>query len=444
MDVEAVCRTIFDEVWNRDNYAAVRHWARGQWVMDDWQEPPTRPGLYALLDLINAYKAFVPDLSFRITRQIREARTVATFWSARGQHTGLMSSVPSTGMAVSLSGAASVEVSRRGGIERLSGVWDVGSFMRQTGVSDEQLRGLLRLPDSEIPMRVVSEVDATPIVLFPTLSLPGWLTWRRFTETLKCRAPVATFQFIGNRLAFVGADSTGYSVRRESDAVKRGLDRAALKGPFHIVGHSAGGTIALRFALDWPDAVKSLTLVEPGSAWILEATGRIDEKIARFLTSRLRTYRRRATPARYAAFLKKSYGDPNYEPLKSPFWPLFCAYRGNLQFRTALLTHRDDLVRLRCLRVPVLLVRGKDSDCFHRRVVDTLSEILPDVRVAELPGGHVPHGGPGAEPFLNLLATFQHAADDLTVSRQSAGEPIDARRDWEQAGDSGHTGSLHS
>ena len=39
--------------------------------------------------------------------------------------------------------------------------------------------------------------------------------------------------------------------------------RAALEQPLHLIGHSFGATIALRLAVENPEAVKTLTLIEP-------------------------------------------------------------------------------------------------------------------------------------------------------------------------------------
>ena len=38
---------------------------------------------------------------------------------------------------------------------------------------------------------------------------------------------------------------------------------AALEGPAHVIGHSFGGTVALRLAVERPDLVSRLTLIEP-------------------------------------------------------------------------------------------------------------------------------------------------------------------------------------
>lgn len=52
---------------------------------------------------------------------------------------------------------------------------------------------------------------------------------------------------------------TGQDYHSESLAVARALTDA----PTHVVGHSFGATVALRFALDAPEKVSRLTLIEP-------------------------------------------------------------------------------------------------------------------------------------------------------------------------------------
>jgi pimeloyl-ACP methyl ester carboxylesterase len=40
--------------------------------------------------------------------------------------------------------------------------------------------------------------------------------------------------------------------------------------PFHLVGHSYGGAVALRFALNYPERLRSLTLIEPSCFHLLK------------------------------------------------------------------------------------------------------------------------------------------------------------------------------
>ena len=49
------------------------------------------------------------------------------------------------------------------------------------------------------------------------------------------------------------------------------IHEAALDGaPFHLIGHSYGGAVALRFALSFPERLRSLTLIEPSCFHILK------------------------------------------------------------------------------------------------------------------------------------------------------------------------------
>src|SRR5262249_55224829 len=61
----------------------------------------------------------------------------------------------------------------------------------------------------------------------------------------------------------------GYSVRSESEAMRRSLDHLGLGTPLDIVGHSFGALVALDFALEHPDRVRTLTLAEPPAFWVV-------------------------------------------------------------------------------------------------------------------------------------------------------------------------------
>ncbi len=48
-----------------------------------------------------------------------------------------------------------------------------------------------------------------------------------------------------------------------ADAVLAHADPPSHHGPIHLVGHSYGGAVALRFAMQQPERLRSLVLIEP-------------------------------------------------------------------------------------------------------------------------------------------------------------------------------------
>lgn len=402
---ESVCRELFERVLNSEDHARLLEIVPQDFRIDDARFGKSGPVL--LVDLINAYKSAVPDLSFRVTGQTGDDGTVTTHWSARGRHNGLGLGAWPTGRRVTFGGVLLASISPTGVVREMHGRWDVAGFLARIGGKPDAFMRAARLPSHDIPVRTVMEHRGRTILLFPAMTLPGWMTWRRAIEVLKDDALVVTFQLISNRLALEGGDlPKAYSLKTETHAIERALKRTDVPRPLNVVGHSAGGAIALDFALDAKRAVRSLTLIEPSLAWVLEGTGAMDPELSEFLEERIALYSRNLTADEYASFLERALDVPGYDPKRSSSWGLLRAYRHNMRFRSALYTHRDRLERLRSVRFPVLLVRGERSGRFHREVIRALEANLPNVRSIELPGGHAPHFGDGMPRFLNELSRF--------------------------------------
>ena len=171
--------------------------------------------------------------------------------------------------------------------------------------------------------------------------------------------------------------------------------------PMHIIGHSFGATVALRVALDHPDRVRSLTLIEP-------------------------------------VFFTAAHGTPEHEAYKTAFAPFVAAIEeGNralaaerftdiwgagvpwLQLpegQRRYITDRIHLIRagdpaingdnanqlsqgrLEALEVPTLLLRGDLSDPITRAINATLGTRLPKAQSTVIKG--VGHMGPISDPKL--------------------------------------------
>jgi pimeloyl-ACP methyl ester carboxylesterase len=240
--------------------------------------------------------------------------------------------------------------------------------------------------------------------------LTGALSWAPHAERLAPARTVARAQPLGVQLALDERPlPAGYGVRMESAALVRALDARGFRDPIDVVGWSYGGLIALDLALEHPARIRSLTLIEPSSFWVLPDHGRGDPKV-RALEATERAWARGVSEDDLAAFLiDAAIVAPGESPRAHPRWPIWVRHRQALAAGFAEFDHRDDPSRLRAFRRPVLLVAGEGTAPYFRLVVDALARELPRGRVVELPGGHV---APlvAFDRFLDELAAFHDAA----------------------------------
>jgi pimeloyl-ACP methyl ester carboxylesterase len=148
-------------------------------------------------------------------------------------------------------------------------------------------------------------------------------------------------------------------------------------GPLSLVGHSYGALVALRFALDRPERVRRLALVEaplPPSrlAEMRAFQERTPEQMADALPAAMR--RTLARDGRQAARLLASLG--------------FLISESSL---LADMVAEPDLpdASLAALACPVLCVYGTESSC--RDVGTRLERVIPGARLVFLKGGHFLH-----------------------------------------------------
>lgn len=411
-------RRIIDDVWNAESHAAAIGLIPADFSLGDAMVPSARQGPLLMLELLHLYKSCIPNLTLSVRRQLITRDAVATFWSAKGQYSGRAFGRAQLGHEVHLQGAFVAESAPSGRLRILDNHWDCGTFIGSIGASPMELAKALRPSRNEIRIRTFPGHPGMPLVLFPTLSLPGWIGWRRLLRDYWGKSERVTFQLLGNRWAFEGQDAVeSYSVRKEALAIKASLEKAQISTPFDAVAHSAGGCFALDFALRNPSSMRTLTLIEPSLAWVLRGAGALDAELRAYIERRMRHYNAGITERQYARFIQET-ANKRVDLRSSPYWPDVCAYRENMKFRPAIYRHRDRVARLKDIQIPVLLVRGRHSDRFHCRTIEILESLIPSSRVVVMPGGHSPHLGRGLAPFMRHLSHFLAEASEPVKGRR--------------------------
>ena len=175
---------------------------------------------------------------------------------------------------------------------------------------------------------------------------------------------------------------------RDADDVAKLLGQGA-----HLVGHSYGGVVSLLAAARRPDAVRSLTAIEPPAFGVARGDQAVEELIRDIDAAT------RATddPAEYRMLFLQGFGFPAQPtPLEGPH---LVAARSSMRERPP--WEADiPLAQLAAARFPVLLVRGDwcpAPDTARARagaafasVCEVLEKRL-DAEVATFPAAHSPH-----------------------------------------------------
>ena len=211
--------------------------------------------------------------------------------------------------------------------------------------------------------------------------------WRSLTEILNGHRRVLAPDLRG----YGESDARPGEPDLVDEAAIVGALAARAGGPIDLVGHSYGGAVALRFALEQPELVRSLTLIEPvafhllrqdwaGRDWLLAEVQAIASAVARD--------RNGAGMRRFVDYWNGSgtwAGLPDDK--RSGLARLAATVAENF---AAAVAEAIPLETYRHIQVPALLFRGANSPAPARRIVGLLGSTLPNARIRTVPGaGHM-------------------------------------------------------
>jgi pimeloyl-ACP methyl ester carboxylesterase len=250
-----------------------------------------------------------------------------------------------------------------------------------------------------------------PVVMLHS-SLASKAQWLALGERMSARFQVIALDLCGYGDNPLPSCRERFSVDDEVRLVAEHVDRlVAPHQRVHLVGHSYGGLVALRFAQRMRGRVASLSLYEPVVFGMLEHEDEALAEITRLAGDirRLLAHERRDDAAR--AFVDFWNGAGTFASL-SPGARAGAA-RGMdkvaLDFRAAWdwRPHPDDL---QCIVSPTLLLTGTRSPRVVQHIVKLLARRLPHSRVATLDAGHMgpltagQRVNPWIEAFVDMCA----------------------------------------
>lgn len=197
-----------------------------------------------------------------------------------------------------------------------------------------------------------------------------------------------------------------YSVGMESEAIKYNLDSLHIKEPIVLVGHSYGGVIALDFALNYPNRIRSLVLIEPPVFGMAEAKNESPEGMKKMqkLVKEL-TPQADITEDQVERFRCALLNCDSFSIRQHPQWATWVKQKNRLRGLSAIGKFKMSLKKLHQFQKPVLIITGTETVTFHKRIDELLTEAFPFARQIIIQSGHaIPTTAP--KELLKYLLEF--------------------------------------
>jgi pimeloyl-ACP methyl ester carboxylesterase len=218
--------------------------------------------------------------------------------------------------------------------------------------------------------------------------------WRSLTEALQGRWRVLAPDLPGYGQTDPRPGPASPGLGDEAALVDALLGRSAER--IHLVGHSYGGAVALRFAADRPARLLSLTLIEPVAFHLLgrapEGTREHDllrevAAIAAAVTDAAAT----GDDQGMARFIDYWSGAGTWLRLRPEAQHALAAQTAQVARNFCAVT--SERARFGCLRrieVPTLVLSGSASPAPARRIAELVAQLLPKARLQTVDGaGHL-------------------------------------------------------
>jgi pimeloyl-ACP methyl ester carboxylesterase len=236
--------------------------------------------------------------------------------------------------------------------------------------------------------------------------------WRSLARLLKGEYRVIAFDLYGYGATPLPTGIDNFSLGDEIALIERGLKGLLEAGePFHLVGHSYGGAVALRLAHDRPQRVRTLALFEPVAFHLLRQDDPALQPVLEMAQDLAAALGAGDPMAAAACFIDYWGGKGSFAATSARTRELLAAsiLKAPADFR-ALLSDPLSPDDYRTLDLPVCLMAGRQSRPPALRVAEVLAEVLPRCRRVWVPGGHMAPVTEGAQVNPLIRKHLQRSA----------------------------------
>ncbi len=240
----------------------------------------------------------------------------------------------------------------------------------------------------------------------------GASQWHSLAQALDEKYEVLTPEHFGSKSRGPWTGEHAFTLADEAYTTLTLIDETS--SSVHLVGHSYGGGVALNAALNRPDRVASMVLYEPGAFHLLR---RMHEKgaaahaeitgLARHVGEGLLTGDYRGAVARFVDY----WNGPGAWRMMRPAVQralLRWVPKGPLDFQASI-NEPTPPSAYSALNCPVLILRGEHSPRPSWVVAECLAELLPNSKLAVVPGAG--HMGPISHAPEVCALTIQHISE---------------------------------
>lgn len=233
--------------------------------------------------------------------------------------------------------------------------------------------------------------QGTPVVLLHS-AMSSKLQWYFLMRSLSKNFLTAAVDFYGSGDSLLpDKDIEAFTLSDEISLVDSLLHGIIPPDePFHIVGHSYGGSVGLRLCYKDQKRIRSLTLFEPVAYHLLPETEEALVEIKRTA----KTVKNHIVNGNYTAaaeyFIDYWNGPGAFASYPEEMRDMLSRSAKKMPFSYhALMEEPLTLEDYSNIEVPVCLIAGKQSPPASRRVVELLVDFLPDCRMHWLDTGHM-------------------------------------------------------